>query len=73
MHLYYQLYLVFQPIVEIIGEDAVDMLVELLICIQQKLDAEGYESFIQQIYDLSYWAEITNSIVENNTRDDRFE
>lgn len=65
--------LVFQPIVDIIGEDAVDMLVELLICIQQKLDTEGYDSFIQQIYDLSYWAEITNSIVENNTRDDRFE
>lgn len=65
--------LVFQPIVEIIGEDAVDMLVELLICIQRKLDTEGYDSFIQQIYDLSYWAEITNSIVENNTRDDRFE
>ena len=49
------------------------MLVELLICIQRKLDTEGYDSFIQQIYDLSYWAEITNSIVENNTRDDRFE
>lgn len=64
--------LVFQPIVDIIGEDAVDMLVELLICIQQKLDTEGYDSFIQQIYDLSYWAEITNSIVENNARDDRF-
>ena len=65
--------LVFQPIVEIIGEDAVDMLVELLICIQLKLDTEGYDSFIQQIYDLSYWAEITNSIVENYTRDERFE
>lgn len=65
--------LVFQPIVGIIGEDAVDMLVELLICIQQKLDTEGYESFIQQIYDLSYWAKITNSIVENNTSDERFE
>lgn len=65
--------LVFQSIVGIIGEDAVDMLVELLICIQQKLDTDGYESFIQQIYDLSYWAEITNSIVENNTSDERFE
>ena len=63
----------FQSIVGIIGEDAVDMLVELLICIQQKLDTDGYESFIQQIYDLSYWAEITNSIVENNTSDERFE
>lgn len=65
--------LVFQPIVSIIGEDAVDMLVELLVCMQQKLDTDGYESFIQQIYDLSYWAEITNSIVENNTSDERFE
>ena len=57
--------LVFQPIVDVIGEDAVDMLVELLICIQQKLDTEGYDSFIQHIYDLSYWTQITNSIVEN--------
>ncbi len=65
--------LVFQSVVDIIGEDAVDMLVELLICIQDKLDSDGYESFIQQIYDLSFWAQITNSIVENNTTDVRFE
>lgn len=65
--------LVFQPIVDIIGEDAVDLLVELLLCIQQKLDTDGYESFIQQIYDLSYWAKITNSIVGNNTSNKKFE
>lgn len=64
--------LVFQPVVDIIGEDAIDMLVELLICIQEKLDSDGYERFIQQIYDLSYWAEITNTIVENNISDERF-
>lgn len=64
--------LVFQPVVNIIGEDAIDMLVELLICIKEKLDSGGYERFVQEIYDLSYWAEITNAIVENNTSDERF-
>lgn len=65
--------LVLQPVVDIIGEDAVDMLVELLICIQSKLDTDGYECFIMQIYDFSYWAQLINSIVENNTTDVRFE
>ena len=58
---------------DVIGEDAVDMLVELLICVQEKLDSEGYERFTQQIFDLSYWAQITNSIVENSTSDERLE
>lgn len=65
--------LVFQPVMDVIGEDAVDMLVELLICVQEKLDSEGYERFTQQIFDLSYWAQITNSIVENSTSDERLE
>lgn len=56
--------LVFQPVVELIGEDAVDMLVELIMCIQQKIDSEGYENFSRQIYKLSYWVEITNHVVK---------
>lgn len=64
--------LVFQPVVELIGEDAVDMLVELIMCIQQKIDSEGYESFFRQIDNLSYWVEITNHVVKNNNSDERF-
>lgn len=65
--------LAFQPVVDIIGEDAIDMLVELVLCVQEKLDSEGYETFIQNIFDLSYWVQIINSIVENDASNERLE
>lgn len=58
--------LVFQPIVEYVGEDAVDLLVELLIHLQNDLEVKGYELFIQEIFDVEYWIPITDSIIQNN-------
>ena len=58
--------LVFQPIVEYVGEAAVDLLVELLIHLQNDLETKGYELFIQEIFDVEYWIPITDSIIQNN-------
>lgn len=55
--------LVFQPIVEIVGEDAVDSLVEMLIYLQRDLETRGYEVFIQEIFDVDYWTPITERIL----------
>ncbi len=55
--------LVFQPIVETVGEDAVDSLVEMLIYLQSDLETRGYEVFIQEIFDVDYWTPITERIL----------
>lgn len=58
--------LVFQPIVDIVGEDAVDSLVEMLIYLQRDLETRGYEVFIQEIFDVDYWTPITERILNVN-------
>ena len=58
--------LVFQPIVDSVGEDSVDLLVELLIHLQADLEHKGYNTFIQEIFDVDYWIPITDSIINNN-------
>lgn len=60
--------LIFQPIVPIVGEDAVDNLVELLILLQQDLESKGYEDFIKEIFDLDYWTPKTEEIIKRGTR-----
>lgn len=57
--------LVFQPIVDLFGEDAVDSLVELLIALQGDLENRGYETFIQEIFDVDYWIPITDIIIKD--------
>lgn len=58
--------LVFQPIVDIVGESAINMLVELLIHLQTDLENKGYEAFIKEIFDVDYWIPITDDIVNND-------
>lgn len=60
--------LIFQPIVPIVGEDAVDNLVELLILLQQDLESKGYEDFIKEIFDLDYWTPKTEKIIKRGIR-----
>lgn len=55
--------LVFQPIVDIVGEDSVDFLVDVLLHLQNDFETTGYESFIQKITDVDYWIPITESII----------
>lgn len=57
--------LFFQPIVDYVGEDAVDLLVEILIHLQNDLEGKGYDLFIQEIFDVDYWIHITESIIHN--------
>lgn len=57
--------LVFQSIVDFVGEDAVDLLIELLIRLQEDLENKGYNTFIQEIFDVDYWIPITDSIINN--------
>lgn len=57
--------LVFQPIVNIVGEDAVDSLIELLIALQEDLETKGYNTFIQEIFDVDYWIPYTDEIIKN--------
>ena len=58
--------LVFLPIVDSVGEGSVDLLVELLIHLQADLESKGYNTFIQEIFDVDYWIPITDSIINNN-------
>lgn len=58
--------LVFDPIVDIVGEESVELLVDMLIYLQQELDSKGYERFIQEIFDVDYWIPITEKIIENH-------
>lgn len=57
--------LVFQPIVDTVGQDSVDSLVEILMYLQADMDAKGYDSFIQDIFDVDYWIPITDSIIKD--------
>lgn len=58
--------LIFQPIVDYVGESAVDYLVEMLIRLQADLESKGYNTFIQEIFDVDYWIPITDSIINND-------
>lgn len=64
--------LIFQPIVETVGKDAIDSLVDLLIHLQKDLETRGYESFVKEIFDVDYWITITESIIKLVNLSDRF-
>lgn len=60
--------LVFMPIVDVVGKDSVDFLIEILIHLQNDLESKGYETFIKQIFDVDYWIPITDSVISNSTK-----
>ena len=51
-------------LVETVGKDAIDSLVDLLIYLQSDLDSHGYDNFIQEIFDVDYWTPITEQIIK---------
>lgn len=57
--------LVFQPIVDTVGQDAVDSLIDILLYLQSDMTTKGYDSFIQDIFDVDYWISITDSIIKD--------
>ena len=60
--------LTFQPMVETVGKDAIDSLVDLLIYLQSDLESHGYENFIKEIFDVDYWTPITEQILKRSDR-----
>ena len=50
--------------VETVGKDAIDSLVDLLIYLQSDLESHGYENFIKEIFDVDYWTPITEQIIK---------
>lgn len=57
--------LALEPILNILGEDSVDILVEYLFQLQNRYDRLGYETFVQEIYKLTFWIEIIENIHNN--------
>lgn len=54
--------LVLNPILDKVGEDSVDLLVEYLCQLQERYEQLGYNTFVQDIYKLSFWIEIIEII-----------
>ncbi len=54
--------LVIEPILDKVGEDSVDLLVEYLCQLQDRYEQLGYNTFVQDINKLSFWIEIIEII-----------
>lgn len=52
-------------ILKVFGESSADCLVELLVSLQRVLDLEGHASFVSHLFELSFWSNSNNSIVNN--------
>lgn len=51
-----------EPILDVVGKDSVDLLVEYLCLLQERYDRLGYNTFVQEIYKLQFWIEIIEII-----------
>lgn len=54
-----------EPILEVVGEDCVDLLVEYLCLLQDRYEQLGYDTFVQEIYKLQFWIETIEKIHNN--------
>ena len=54
-----------EPILDVVGEDSVDLLVEYLCQLQVRYERLGYDTFVQEIYKLKFWIEIIEDIHNN--------
>ena len=54
--------LALEPILDIIGADSVELLVEYICQLQDKYERLGYDLFVQEIYKLKFWIEIIEII-----------
>lgn len=54
-----------EPILDVVGEDSVDLLVEYLCQLQVRYERLGYDTFVQEIYKLQFWIEIIEDIHNN--------
>jgi len=51
-----------EPVLDVVGEDCVDLLVEYLCQLQDRYERLGYDTFVQEIYKLHFWIEIIERI-----------
>lgn len=51
-----------EPVLDVVGEDSVDLLVEYLCQLQDRYERLGYDTFVQEIYKLQFWIEIIEII-----------
>ena len=49
--------LVLEPIMDVVGEDSVDLMVEYLCQLQERYEQLGYDTFVEEIYKLPFWIE----------------
>lgn len=59
--------LVLEPVMDVIGEDSVDLMVEYLCLLQERYELLGQDTFEEEIYKLSFWIEIIE-IINHATR-----
>ena len=57
--------LALEPILDVVGEDSVELLVEYLCQLQDRYEQLGYDTFVQEIYKLQFWIEIIEKIHNN--------
>jgi molecular chaperone DnaK (HSP70) len=56
--------LVLEPIVDCIGENAADEMIEVLLKLQSCLENDGYENFTSDIFKLDFWISIIDEIID---------
>ena len=54
-----------EPVLDVVGEDSADLLVEYLCQLQDRYERFGYDTFVQEIYKLHFWIEIIEEIHNN--------
>ena len=57
--------LALEPILDVVGENSVELLVEYLCQLQDRYERLGYDTFVQEIYKLQFWIEIIEKIHNN--------
>ena len=54
--------LALEPILDVVGENSVELLVEYLCQLQDRYERLGYDTFVQEIYKLQFWIEIIEKV-----------
>lgn len=58
----------FKPIVDIVGQDAVDYIIDILMAMQNDVSARGEAAFVRDVTQMAYWIEIAESVInQRNT------
>ena len=56
--------LTFNSIIDYLGEDAADEIVDILIVLQNKFESEEYNAFIEELFKLEFWIKILSQTID---------